>query len=259
MNRKTHCIVCGDDVVFIKKAGHRLVPNQQWNIVKCCVCGVEFCSPMPSKRQIDSFYSNYSDIRASEEVLNENAKKNIKRLQKFGINKRSHLLDFGSGKGVFTQYGGKFWKKYDRYTCDQRDLLKKETYDCVTMWGVLEHVVDPVKTLKELNGYLRPGGIFALTTVSIETSIPYRLKPPEHVTFWTERAILKLLEKTGFELLNIDLYTMSQKREVYMGAILRTMPSSLKKKVDFSKLPKMIKNLPTNEIIVFGKKLHDLS
>jgi ubiquinone/menaquinone biosynthesis C-methylase UbiE len=255
VNKKDYCIVCGDDVVFIKKAGHRLVPNHKWNIVKCCACGLEFCNPMPSKRQIDSFYSNYTDIRASPEVLIENGKTNIKKLRKYGINKRSHLLDFGCGKGIFTEYGGKFWKKYDRYTCDQRDLLKKEIYDCVTLWGVLEHVVDPMQTLNEMNDYLRSDGIVALTTVSTETTIPYRFKPPEHVTFWTKRSIEKLFKKSGFKLVSCDSYTMSQKREVYMEAILRTMPLILKKKVDFSKLPKMIINLPTNEIFVVGKKI----
>jgi len=209
---------------------------------------------MPSAIQLNQFYKNYTDVRAAAEVLIANGKKNINRLKRYGIDKGSRLLDFGCGTGVFTQLGGKLWEKYDRYTCDNPDLLKVGIYDCITLWGVLEHVTDPVKTLEEMNCYLRPGGYVVLTTVSVETTIPYRHKPPEHVTFWTEHAINICFKKAGFELLACEPYTMTQKRDVYMGAILRTVPLKLKRKIDFLKLPKMIKNLPTNEIFVVGRK-----
>ena len=251
---RTKCIICGNKGYFIKQGGHERMPDKLWNIYKCGGCRVEFCYPMPDKAQLNSFYKGYSDARATKEVLIKTGQKNIKRLKRYGVGKASSLLDFGCGRGVFTQLGGEKWKKFDQYTCYKPELLQAGKYICVTLWGVLEHVTDPVGVLKDINRYLRPAGYVVLTTVNTETGIPYQHKPPEHLLYWTEQALVVALKKAGFKMTACEPYVMAQKRDVYMNAVLRTVPKHLKRRIDYTALPETIKAVPTNEVFVVGKK-----
>jgi len=214
---------------------------------------MEFCHPMPDATQLDSFYRNYSDVRAAEEVLLKNGQRHIKRLKKYGINKASCLLDFGCGQGTFARLGGKDWKNFDQYTYFEPKMLQTGKFDCVTLWGVLEHVIDPVRTMKEINRYLRSNGYMFLTTVSVETNIPYQHKPPEHLTYWTKQAMGVGFKKSGFEMILYEPYKMVQKRDVYMNAVLRTVPMNLKRYINYIAIPEMVE-VPTNEVFVVGKK-----
>jgi hypothetical protein len=242
------CVVCGEPSFRIKPIAGG------WDIYKCVECGLEFCRPMPTGAEFDRFYANYSDPRAGEAVVEANAERNIRRLAEFGLGPDSRVLDYGCGQGAFCRVGrSKKWVNFDPYKngADDPKVLVKGGYDWVTLWGVLEHVADPVEVLKKLSDLLSPGGKVALTTVWTQGSIPYQHKPPEHVTYWTRRAMEVLFDKAGITLCLFDPYVMVQDSEVYLNAVLRTVPKEYRVKIHHD-LGKMVE-VPTNEILVVGQ------
>jgi len=209
---------------------------------------------MPTVEQLDAFYANYKDVRASRAVVKANARRNIDNLRELGLSERSHLLDYGSGQGAFCKVGGsESWSNYDPYTDDNdKKLLTEGVYDWVTAWGVLEHMVDPLELLGKFRSFLKAGGYLALTTVSIESAIPFQYKPPEHVTYWTRAALEQALDRNGLRLCVCREYFMEQNSEVYLGAVLRTVPLELQVQISHT-MPPMVE-VPTNEIFAVAQR-----
>ncbi|GAB4346829.1 MAG: class I SAM-dependent methyltransferase [Candidatus Abyssubacteria bacterium] len=82
---------------------------------------------------------------------------------------------------------------------------KSGSFDVVTMWDVIEHLSEPVATLRVIHGLLRAGGRLVIATPNID-SLPARLlgtywmplEMPRHLTLFSPSTIGVLLEKTGF-------------------------------------------------------------
>ena len=242
------CVVCGENAFCVKDM------KNGCDIYRCSQCRLEFCRPMPSRRQLDEFYIDYADPCALPLVVEANAKRNIEALKRYGLSNQSRLLDYGSGQGAFCQAGkSDRWFNFDPYTKDSREeLLKPEEYDWITLWGVLEHVPDPTELWARLVRLLRLKGYLALTTVSTELSIPYQYKPPEHVTYWTQRAMEEMCHRHHIILREYRPYKMIQNCDVYLDAVLRTVPESLRSMISH-KMPDMIE-VPTNEVFVVAER-----
>jgi hypothetical protein len=108
--------------------------------------------------------------------------------------------------------------------------------------------------IQQLAPLLKANGLLVMTTVDIDGAIPYRFKPPEHLTYWTKEATKALLEKCGFSLLGYEPYIMMQAKQVYMDIILRTLPAELKACVHYETMPDYV-TVPTNEVFIVAKKL----
>jgi hypothetical protein len=187
-------------------------------------------------------------------VVRRNARRNIRSLARHGLTRRSSLLDYGAGRGAFCAEGrSPRWRSYDPYTFPEVVFpAGAGVLDWITLWGVLEHLPAPRRTLGRLGAALAPGGRLALTTLTIESSIPYQHKPPEHVTYWTEAALETLLGRCGLAVEDYRPYVMVQKAEVYLGAVLRTVPDRLRRRIHH-RLPGFVE-VPTNEIWVIARK-----
>jgi SAM-dependent methyltransferase len=78
------------------------------------------------------------------------------------------------------------------------------SFDVVTAIEVLEHVVDPLATLREIRRLLRPGGVFFYTTGN---AAPFRDRllswgyfiPEIHVSLYEPSSMDEALRRTGFE------------------------------------------------------------
>ncbi len=248
------CPVCN-----APSSGYRRQINDIYSVLKCGNCGLEYTDPLPTREQLEIFYTNYQDIRADAKVVIMNAKKNLKHLSaRYGLSNSSRILDFGCGVGLFVNIAGQncvgvdpFYADGQRILADIQDLNESQ-FDFITLWGALEHLADPLNSINKLAMKLVNGGLIALTTIDAEGIIPYYYKPPEHLTYWTHAAFNLLASNCGLELIEYKPYKMLQLGSVYLDRLLSRTPQNYKKYFQL-KLPEVVL-VPTNEIFVVYKK-----
>jgi SAM-dependent methyltransferase len=236
--------------------------NTIFSIYKCSNCGLEYTNPMPSDEDLNHFYNKYSDIRANGEIVIRNAKNNLNKLYDLGISSKSYILDFGSGNGEFVDIAGKYCygvelnkkEKKDRifYSLDELPISQ---FDCITLYGVLEHLNNIKDTMNKLMKMLKKDGLLVITTVDAEGIIPYYYKPPEHLTYWTKRSLENLAEYLNSEIIEYTPYFMEQMSDIYLDRLFSRTPDEQRNKLLGMKnlLPKVIK-VPTNEFFAVIKK-----
>jgi SAM-dependent methyltransferase len=136
------------------------------------------------------------------------------------------LLDVGAYTGVFVDIAGRHgwgaWgvepSKWAVEHAQAQGLRMKlgtlesadfpeHTFSVVTMWDVIEHVTDPLNTLKAAGRVLQPGGLLVVHTMDID-SLFARLMGKRwpwfmemHLFYFSRRTMAAMLEKAGFEVL----------------------------------------------------------
>jgi len=156
------------------------------------------------------------------------------------------ILDVGSGPGSFLLHGkNRGWEVVGvepsshaaTYSRDELHLDIHEAFltselaerlgrfDAVNMALVLEHLPDPVAMLRLVHSILNDEGIvcisvpndfnpFQLTLTSELDYSPWWIAPPHHINYFNSESLLRLLERTGFEVVHqsasfpIDLFLL---------------------------------------------------
>jgi SAM-dependent methyltransferase len=88
--------------------------------------------------------------------------------------------------------------------------LPDNSLDAVFAWQVLEHLYEPIETLREIERVLKPDGIFAF---SVPNSDCWQFKffkdkwaglqVPTHISHFSEKTICQLVEKSGLQIVEI--------------------------------------------------------
>ena len=161
-------------------------------------------------------------------------------------------LDVGAGNGLFVKIAAEEfgWRARGLELSKQsigfaREVLDveleplmlnevPETFDLVTSFNLLEHLLDPMALIGEMRGRLNPGGLIAISTPS-PACIHARLKglrnwgmivPPHHVNLFTRRSLELALVKAGFKPLRYDAistYIRVLRRVERRGTLLRQL------------------------------------
>lgn len=169
----SRCGVCGSGAVAKVDAANR--------ICRCSTCGYVFDNPRPTQREIITFYSQVGKYDSWLEKEEDRTRLWKRRLGILALHRNSgSLLDIGTGtgqflalaKGCFTVKGTEVSESAvhiatERYGVDVirgqiEELQFPSNFDVVTLFHVLEHVPDPLATVRKCRQLLNPGGLLVI-------------------------------------------------------------------------------------------------
>lgn len=237
-----------------------LVSNKLFELVKCGECGLIMTQDPPEADQLASFYETDGYIshnaaaggflssvyRMIREIMLVRKRKFIVRAT--GLNHGS-LLDIGCGTGHFANSmktagwdvtGVEPNDKARLHAASQFGLnvlfpgqineLADKSFDCITMWHVMEHFNDPFRYISGISELLKPGGLclVALPNCYSADAKYYgefwaAYDVPRHLWHFSPDTLARFAEKTGFSvvtsgMLPFDVFYISILSERYRGA-----------------------------------------
>lgn len=214
--RELACVICGHRTsapaageLGACRGNTARFRGQLHNLWKCPQChSIHNVDPV----DYADLYRDYPLNKRRLDVFARGTQRNLlKRLRRAGLTRRSSLLDYGCGNGVFLQYlqakGYTQVQGYDPYVAPYTQP-PQDQFDCVVANDVIEHVPDPRETLREVARLVKPGGLLYIGTAD---SGPVnmqelgeqlmRLHQPFHRVIVTEATLHQLARETQFEVL----------------------------------------------------------
>lgn len=223
-------------------------------IVKCLTCSLIYLLNPPDEKEIyeeyyrikyeGKDYRKDSPLEFLSEIFEINSQR-VKFLKELMKGKEFKLLDIGCGTGLFlkscTDNGFNvtgidvssnaltFAKENFGLDVSSKtlDVLISEgrKYDVITMWHVLEHVLNPIEELEKVKEILNEKGLLVVEVPNFN-SIKFRYSgykwkggnhPLYHRSFFTAKTLRNILLKSGLNKINkINLpYILESKGSFY--------------------------------------------
>lgn len=225
------CRLCGSSQpapLFIKDG---------YEVCRCRMCDLVFLNFDPTATFLKEYYAEdffndagekqgYSCYENESRSLYATFLQRIKQIRKFKDG--GSLLDVGCATGTFLEIASKYWEvsgseisAYAAKTARQKGFQIYEgqieeleclttKFDVVTLWDVIEHVAQPVKTIKLIGNIVKPGGIVSLTTGDVGSLVAklsgrrwHLYNIPQHLSYFDTKTIQKLLKQGGFTIKEI--------------------------------------------------------
>jgi len=229
------CNICGSGKSLL------VLKTNFYSLLQCKNCGVIYQTPRTNKEKyLKGVIEHYEKVDPSESVASSRT-----RLYKnfFSKIERSHpgrILDIGCGFGYFLSVAKeKGWDCFGVEISEEIAEMGKQTYNLniettpfektnyptdyfnvITLWNVLDEMMNPVEIIREIKRILAPGGILFIRTPNADLHIMiYRiclllssigltkLIPKGvyifHIYNFSNTSLRKLLEREGFSNINI--------------------------------------------------------
>jgi len=224
-----------DNTRYVQKR----INERHYDIVQCQRCGLLHLLDMPTADELTAFYNspdyfegsdrgytgNYLRQRASIEHDSLRRLSQIEHeVSRMAVDPERRILDIGCAAGFFLSvaqsrgwsvHGIELSHEMALHACQLLGVDIQDTFDpnvfaagsftAITLWEVIEHLTDPLTTLRHVYGLLRPGGMIALSTPNTGHWHAQRkpewwseFKPPAHVVYFTEATLRDMLARAGF-------------------------------------------------------------
>ncbi|HTY19552.1 MAG TPA: class I SAM-dependent methyltransferase [Myxococcota bacterium] len=232
------CDLCGAD---------RPIPvlvENGYEVCRCAGCSLVYVNPQPRRElgeDVELFHGEAREIeenRTDGEVVYDDGLDRIER----DVPGRGRLLDVGCGFGFFLERAAaRGWqvhgidvsrvtveyarKRLGLDTVERGDLFQARYPDghfqAVCMWNCLEHLPQPLETLREVARILADGGVVLVRVPNIDFSRrvwSFRplmrfagvhewsylgTYPPHHLYGFTPRTLGKMLARAGLDVLSV--------------------------------------------------------
>jgi len=220
------CPLCGSE-----EPRRRVLEGRGGVLVRCPRCDLVTVDPMPSRASALALYDaeyfrggkGYVDYLADEPVFRREFRRRLRHLQ--GTPAPRRLLEIGCATGALLDEARKagFAPRgiepasgiaalarertglpVDAVAVEEIDL-PEGSFDAVVLFEVLEHLTDPLATLRRLRTLLVPGGVLALSVPdfgSLWARASGRFwplyTPWEHLLYFTRGTLRHALEEAGF-------------------------------------------------------------
>lgn len=220
----------------------------------CRICGHVWYQNQPEVEQLGVMYAEAKPLTGGLYVTRETSqymRKEMRRLTKLlGTNEKpSTLLDFGSGFGRWshvavlvgfsvTAYEPSLERGSEKDTpfelVHSIDELRNRKFDVIQLEQVLEHVLDPLATLKQLRELCKPHTVIRITVPNLlrnqdgskvwstwpfDGQKAHFLAPFEHLHGFTPNSLDFLIERAGFRSISF----VTEARHAKLNLLRRTI------------------------------------
>jgi len=252
-----------------------LVSGESFTIYRCAGCRLEFTQNHPDEKESGRFYQSVNYIPHSDTVKSFTGK-TYYTVRKFMLSRKKNLvlrntgkstgslLDFGSGTGHFAAAmkkagwditGIELNKEAREYSAknfgikvigpEEIKKLPSGSFDCITLWHVLEHLHNPYESLTEIKRLLKHDGVLlvALPNNMSFDSIHYRshwaaYDVPRHLWHFNPVSLSCQAALAGFEIFSMkrlpfDVFYISILSEKYRGSRIPVLKGIIKGSVFF--------------------------
>jgi SAM-dependent methyltransferase len=202
-------------------------------IYVCSRCEVQFQFPQPSDDQLAAIYSSSYFLGSKDARLLQNQRALKRATARLYLDQvlahipaGGRLLEIGCGHGEFlfeAQARGFHVEglEYSSHAAGEAnaqlgasavrvgslevDWLPRAAYDVIAAFDVIEHLRAPVAAVELLYSALRPGGIIAIVTPSLDSWSRRLLGrywmeyKREHLTYFNRKSLRHTLESSGFD------------------------------------------------------------
>jgi len=229
------------DVLFTGTDRINKLPGN-YQVVKCTKCGLMWTNPRPTPESILYYYPDcYGPYKATQVNVNRRQNKYLlllKQLTKkiFQFNTTilppltpGRMLEIGCASGSFLyKMHSNGWKvegiEPSENAANAAQSLGfsvfqgpvenapdyENLFDLVVGWMVFEHLHDPLKALKKIHRWVRPGGFLVLSLPNADSaefrifkSRWYALQLPNHLYHYTPYTLEKILNTAGWKMIRI--------------------------------------------------------
>ena len=183
------CPICNkEDISTLLHTKDYSLTGEDFQIIRCANCTLEYTDPAPSKEAIATYYNFPSYISHTDtkeglvnkmyhKVRNHTLTQKTNWVQSLFTGHKGHLLEVGAGTGAFADsMSKKGWKvtalepdassrqkALDNYNLNILPIeelfhLEPAKYEVITLWHVLEHVHDLNAYMKTFHSLLKPNG-----------------------------------------------------------------------------------------------------
>jgi SAM-dependent methyltransferase len=222
-------------------ASERAFDKAGFSYVTCTTCETLYVSPRPSFQALMELYASSESTRYwVEEFFRPMAEARRERIfqpraeyvaGRFPELATARIGDIGAGFGLFLEELRHRWPLADALaiepSVDMAAILREKRipvlekmledigpeeggFDLLTAFELFEHLHDPAAFLARVRGLLRPGGYFYMTTLNAEGfdiqvlwDRSKSVSPPHHLNFFNLRSMTHLLERSGFEVVEV--------------------------------------------------------
>lgn len=221
--------------------------QQRFQIYRCADCGTGFLNRPPHRSWLEAIYQYSGQALTESITLDEvmareaafpnctvDAKRMADQADAYNRTGNHRALDIGSGFGFYTRalrllgyrtvsinpgaYENEVFQGLNG--CLPQQMLFEQYHDeqafgVVVMSQVLEHMLEPDQAIAKVANLLERGGILACAVPNYASFLVKLLGArenaclwvPEHVSYFTERGLRRLLARHGFELIKAEQIT----------------------------------------------------
>ena len=188
--------------------------------------------------QIEARSSNYEEDYHSINVDPDGNKRNLlsERLRSLNQTKEvtdflstikpGKILDFGCGPGwilssldatwekhgvEISKFASKTASKFAKIHTGSIENFTEKDFDVIIIYHVIEHLSDPISTIKELYKILKPGGYLIIGTPDFDCAAARRfgdnfrlLHDPTHISLFSNDSMHRFLRDHGFKINKVE-------------------------------------------------------
>jgi SAM-dependent methyltransferase len=215
------CVLCGGGT------WHPLFVKHGFTFARCGTCGLVSIHPLPSPAELEAHHRRcydegvYAVHAAAEDVRHAIAAQRLADVA--AVAPDGPWMEVGCGTGAFLAAALRAGHDVEGLDlsaaavaqaqraglparCGAVEAFEPRTrYALVAAFDLVEHLRDPLAFVRLARGWLRPGGVLAMTVPNVRSLLArvlgrawFQYWPPDHLHYFDPDTVRRLLETAGF-------------------------------------------------------------